>query len=143
MKNDKDTLASVIASKAKQSHTEGLPRRSAPRNDDPRWLALFWDVLQTPDAVDYITCEDCACIDCARFSGCDIRDKCEECRPMTLLYCSERIYAPAILRPKDLESPEFAALAAQLPPSKKISIFSIPMGSTLQPYQKAWLRRKP
>jgi hypothetical protein len=35
-------------------------------------------------------CSDCACVDCGRFSDCDIRDKCSDCRPMVLLFCSER-----------------------------------------------------
>ena len=47
---------------------------------------IFWD-LDNPDIDD---CFNCACIGCAHLD-CDIRDECEECRPMTLLYCSERI----------------------------------------------------
>lgn len=36
------------------------------------------------------TCGHCPCIDCAAFSDCDIRDKCSDCKPMVLLFCSER-----------------------------------------------------
>jgi hypothetical protein len=36
----------------------------------------------------FVSCKDCACCGCAHLD-CDIRDKCSECRPMVLLFCSE------------------------------------------------------
>jgi hypothetical protein len=44
------------------------------------------NLLNAPEG--FLSCKDCACIGCSHLD-CDIRDKCSECRPLVLLFCSE------------------------------------------------------
>jgi hypothetical protein len=47
---------------------------------------LIRNLFNMPEGI--LCCMDCACCGCAHLD-CDIRDKCSECRPMVLLFCSE------------------------------------------------------